>query len=267
MRIIRFIDDYGRICYGHNYEDGFAILLDGELFAELTDTGEKTRVNKLLAPLEPAAILCIGLNFHQHAEETGIKLPGHPVLFMKNPASLNNPGDPIVIPAACTDPPEVDYEVELAVVLGMSAKNVSASDALDYVFGYTIANDVSARRWQKHAGGMQWTRGKSFDTFCPLGPALVTSDEITDPQSLQIKSCINGEVMQDAHTSDMIFSVAEIIEYLSDGTTLLPGTVILTGTPSGVGFARKPPVYLKPGDTVEMYIEGIGKLVNPVVSS
>ncbi|MCD6186463.1 MAG: fumarylacetoacetate hydrolase family protein [Deltaproteobacteria bacterium] len=231
------------------------------------DTDKTITVKKLLAPIKPVAILCIGLNFHQHAAETGLKPPKYPVLFMKNPASINNPGDPVVIPKSCFNPPEVDYEAELAVIIGKTAKNISAEQALNYVFGYTIANDISARRWQKKAGGMQWTRSKSFDTFCPLGPTIITADEIPNPQNLQIKCNLNDKVMQDAVTSDMIFSVAEIIEYLSEETTLLPGTLILTGTPSGVGFARNPPVYLKPGDKVEITIKGIGSLVNPVVAS
>ena len=231
------------------------------------DTDKTITVKKLLAPIKPVAILCIGLNFHQHAAETGLKPPKYPVLFMKNPASINNPGDPVVIPKSCFNPPEVDYEAELAVIIGKAAKNISAEQALNYVFGYTIANDISARRWQKKAGGMQWTRSKSFDTFCPLGPTIITADEIPNPQNLQIKCNLNDKVMQDAVTSDMIFSVAEIIEYLSEETTLLPGTLILTGTPSGVGFARNPPVYLKPGDKVEITIKGIGSLVNPVVAS
>jgi len=144
MHIIRFTDENDKVCYGHKYIDDTAVLLDG-----LKTTGEKARVKKLLAPVEPAAILCIGLNYHQHAKETGAKLPKYPVLFMKNPAALNNPGDPIIIPPLCKDPLEVDYEVELAVVIGKAAKNVPADKALDYVLGYTIANDVSARRWQK----------------------------------------------------------------------------------------------------------------------
>ena len=184
---------------------------------------------------------------------------------MKNPASLTNPGDPIVIPQSCMDPMEVDYEIELAVVIGKPAKNVPADKALDYIFGYTVANDDSARRWQKNAGGGQWIRGKSFDTFCPLGPALVTSDTINDPQNLALETIVNGKIMQKTNTSDMIFSVAEIIEYLSSGMTLLPGTVILTGTPSGVGFVQKPSAYLKPGDMVEMTIEQIGTLTNRVI--
>ena len=265
MHIIRFLDENDRICYGHKYIDDTAVLLDGHLYDGLKKTREKKRVKKLLAPVEPAAILCIGLNYHQHAKETGATLPRYPVLFMKNPAVLNNPGDPIKIPPLCMDPLEVDYEVELAVVIAKAAKNVPEDIALDYVLGYTIANDVSARRWQKNAGAGQWVLGKSFDTFCPLGPCLVTTDEITDPQTLQIKCILNENIMQDTNTSDMIFSVAEIIEFLSSIMTLLPGTVILTGTPSGVGFVRNPPVFLKPGDTVKMTIDKIGTLSNPVV--
>jgi 2-keto-4-pentenoate hydratase/2-oxohepta-3-ene-1,7-dioic acid hydratase in catechol pathway len=266
MRIIRFLDENNNICFGHNYENDSAVILTGELFGELRDTGRKIRVKKLLAPVVPTAIMCIGLNYKEHAGETGLKLPEYPVLFMKNPAAVANPGDPIIIPHVCTRGPEVDYEIELAVVIGKTAKNVSASDALNYVLGYTIGNDVSARRWQMHAGSGQWIRGKSFDTFCPLGPVLVTRDEISDPQSLQLTCYLNGQVMQNANTSVMIFTVAQLIAYLSEDTTLLPGTVILSGTPSGVGFVRKPPVYLKQGDILELKIDGIGILINPVTA-
>ncbi|MFC1798539.1 fumarylacetoacetate hydrolase family protein [Thermodesulfobacteriota bacterium] len=265
MKIIRFIDEQDHICYGHNYTGETAVLLEGALFGELQDTGPQVRVKKILAPLDPRALLCIGLNYHEHAGETGFELPKYPILFMKNPAALAHPGDPIVIPTCCTKAPEVDYEVELAVVIGKAAKNVSSAEALQYILGYTPANDVSARRWQFHAGERQWDRGKSFDTFCPLGPEIITADEIPDPQTLQIKCILNGETMQDANTSDMIFSVAEIIAYLSTDMTLLPGTVILTGTPSGVGFTRKPPVYMMPGDTVEILIDGFRPLISPVV--
>ena len=165
------------------------------------------------------------------------------------------------------NPLQVDFEVELAVVIGRAAKNISAAKALDYVLGYTIGNDVSARRWQKHGGGGQWVRGKSFDTFCPLGPELVTKDLVPDPQQLRLQCCLNGELMQDANTADMIFSVAELIEYLSDSMTLLPGTVIMSGTPSGVGFARQPPVFLKPGDSLELTIDNLGTLCNPVAEA
>lgn len=158
----------------------------------------------------------------------------------------------------------MDYECELAVVIGKTAHNVSKADALKHVLGYTCGNDVSARDWQKHGGGGQWCRGKSFDTFCPLGPVLVTADEILDPNSLAIKTVLNGETMQDWNTDDMIFDVPTLIEFLSGSTTLMPGTVIMTGTPHGVGMARTPPVFMKHGDTVSVEIEKIGTLTNPV---
>jgi 2-keto-4-pentenoate hydratase/2-oxohepta-3-ene-1,7-dioic acid hydratase in catechol pathway len=160
----------------------------------------------------------------------------------------------------------VDYECELAVIIGKRAKNVSKADALSYVLGYACANDVSARDWQRDWGGSQWCRGKTFDTFCPLGPCIVTTDEIPDPNALQIKTIVNGETLQDWNTNDMIFDVPTLIEFLSGSTTLLPGTVILTGTPHGVGMARKPPRWLKEGDSVTIEIEKIGQLTNPVVN-
>jgi 2-keto-4-pentenoate hydratase/2-oxohepta-3-ene-1,7-dioic acid hydratase in catechol pathway len=264
MRIVRFIDDKGQIRYGHNYENGTAALLEGDIISGLRQTGENCRVKKLLAPVAPPAIFGIGLNYRQHAVETGMEAPRYPVLFMKNPASVTHPADPIRLHPCCMEPPEVDYEAELAVVIGRAAKDVAAADALNYVIGYTVANDVSARRWQGKRGAGQWVRGKSFDTFCPLGPELVTTDELGDPQNLRVTCTLNGQVMQDANTSDMIFPVAELIAYLSTGATLLPGSVILTGTPSGVGFTRKPPVFLMPGDTIEVSVEGIGTLSNPV---
>jgi 2-keto-4-pentenoate hydratase/2-oxohepta-3-ene-1,7-dioic acid hydratase in catechol pathway len=171
------------------------------------------------------------------------------------------------LPAACEHGPEVDYEAELAVVIGSTCRDVDPDTALDHVFGYTCANDVSARRWQKHGGGGQWIRGKSFDTFCPLGPFLVSADEIPDPQALAIGCRVNGRVMQAGTTADMIFPVRELIAFLSRDTTLLPGTVILTGTPAGVGFARQPPVFLADGDEVTISIERIGDLTNPVQDS
>jgi 2-keto-4-pentenoate hydratase/2-oxohepta-3-ene-1,7-dioic acid hydratase in catechol pathway len=177
---------------------------------------------------------------------------------------LQNPGDPIEIPVTAASD-EVDYECELAVVIGTPCKNVKAASALSYVLGYTCGNDVSARDWQLKWGGGQWCRGKTFDTFCPLGPCLVTADEIPDPQTLAIRTILNGETVQDWNTNDMIFSVAQIIEFLSASNTLPPGTVILTGTPHGVGMASKPPRWLKPGDTVTIDIEHIGQLTNLVV--
>jgi 2-keto-4-pentenoate hydratase/2-oxohepta-3-ene-1,7-dioic acid hydratase in catechol pathway len=267
MRIVRFLDENDQVCYGHDFREGQATLLKGELLAELQDRGERIFVKKLLAPLQPVAILCIGLNYRQHAAETGTKLPEYPVLFMKNPAAIAHPGDPIILPTVCLNPPQVDYEAELVAVIGKPVRNVSAANALDYVLGYTAANDVSARWWQLNAGASQWIRGKSFDTFCPLGPELITADEVPDPQNLRLRSILNNEVMQDGNTSDMIFPVRELIEFLSQGTTLLPGTVILTGTPSGVGFVRQPPVFLKPGDIVSIELDEVGVLTNPVVKA
>jgi 2-keto-4-pentenoate hydratase/2-oxohepta-3-ene-1,7-dioic acid hydratase in catechol pathway len=184
---------------------------------------------------------------------------------MKNIAAVQNPGDPIILPRHLRSD-EVDYECELAVVIGERCRNASQADALKYVRGYTCANDVSARDWQKRRSGGQWCRAKSFDTFCPLGPVLVTPDEIPNPNALNIRTLVNGEVLQQSNTGDMIFDVPTLIEFLSGSTTLLPGTVILTGTPSGVGMARTPARWLQPGDVVTVEIEKIGALTNPVVA-
>ncbi|MEX2316570.1 MAG: fumarylacetoacetate hydrolase family protein [Pirellulales bacterium] len=264
MKIIRFLDERSQVGLGRQHDDGRATLLEGDLFGQLRDTEEPAIVNKLLAPLAPAAILCIGLNYRKHAEEGGKPVPEHPVLFMKMPSAVQNPGDPIVLPRRLRSD-KVDYECELAVVIGRECKNVGRENALDYVLGYTCGNDVSARDWQAEWGGGQWCRGKSFDTFCPLGPCLVTGDEITEPNSLKIKTLLNGQAMQDWTTADMIFDVPTLIEFLSGSTTLRPGTVIMTGTPHGVGFARKPPAWLKAGDEVSVEIERIGRLTNGVV--
>jgi 2-keto-4-pentenoate hydratase/2-oxohepta-3-ene-1,7-dioic acid hydratase in catechol pathway len=264
MKIIRYIDDGSRVRLGQQHDDGRVSVLEGSLFDQLTDTGRPATVRKLLVPLEPAAILCIGLNYRKHAEEGGKPVPAHPVLFMKTPAAVQNPGDPIVLPRRLRSN-KVDYECELAAIIGRECKNATKADALDYVFGYTCGNDVSARDWQAEWGGGQWCRGKTFDTFCPLGPCLVTADEIKNPNALKIKTLLNGEAMQDWTTEDMIFDVPTLIEFLSGSTTLRPGTVIMTGTPHGVGFARKPPVWLKAGDEVTVEIEKIGRLTNRVV--
>ena len=265
MKIIRYQSPTGEIGFAQEQAGGAFTKLRGTLFDSLEATTEPAPVAKRLAPLAPTAILCIGLNYRQHAVETNSPLPDFPVLFFKNPASVQNPGDPIVLPRWLSSA-KVDYECELAVVIGRHAKNVPRAQALDYVLGYTCANDVSARDWQKEGGGSQWCRGKSFDTFAPLGPVLVTSDEIPNPNSLRIRTLIGDETLQDSSTSDMIFDIPTLIEFLSGSTTLLPGTVILTGTPQGVGIARKPPRFLQPGDTVTVDIEGIGALANPVVA-
>ncbi len=263
MKIVRYLDGGGRERYGALNADGSVVLCESDPFQGLQSTGEAAEVQKLLAPIEPTQILCIGLNYRRHAEETGAKLPEWPVLFVKGLNAVQHANDPIQIPTHLPSA-EVDYEAELAVVIGERCKNVSRDDALDYVLGYTCANDVSARDWQKRKGGGQWCRGKIFATFCPLGPYLVTRDEIPNPNALRIRATVNGEVRQDANTDDMIFDVAALIEFLSGSTTLLPGTVILTGTPSGVGMAMDPPRWLAPGDEVTVEIEGIGTLTNRV---
>jgi 2-keto-4-pentenoate hydratase/2-oxohepta-3-ene-1,7-dioic acid hydratase in catechol pathway len=263
MKITRFLS-HGREHLGRLHDDGCTTLLAGELLGSLHDTGTVVRVEKLLAPIDPRDILCIGLNYRRHAAETGAPPPAHPVLFLKNSGAVQNPGDPIVLPRALRSD-QVDYECELAVVIGKRCHNVARADALGHVLGYTCANDVSARDWQKQGGGGQWCRGKTFATFCPLGPAIVTTDEIPDPNKLAIRTVLNGETMQDGNTDDMIFDVPALIEFLSASMVLNPGTVILTGTPHGVGVARTPPVFLGPGDSVTVEIESIGSLTNPVV--
>ena len=263
MKIIRYSDSSGQIHHAAQQADGSALAIEGCIFGSYTVTDRKADVAKLLAPVDPRAILCIGLNYKFHAEESGMAIPPHPVLFMKSPGAVQNPGDPILLPSVLKSD-SVDYECELAVVIGKAARNVSKADALNYVLGYTCANDVSARDWQKNGGGGQWCRGKTFDTFCPLGPVLVTADEIPNPNALGIKTILNGEAVQDWNTNDMIFDVPTLIEFLSADTTLLPGTVIITGTPQGVGMARTPPLWMKAGDSVTVEIEGIGSLTNPV---
>ena len=207
----------------------------------------------------PGKIVCVGLNYLDHAQETEQELPKAPLLFAKWPNTLIGDGDPIVLPDASQ---EVDYEAELGVVIGTTAKHVSEADALDHVAGYICLNDVSARDLQFADG--QWTRGKSPDTFCPIGPRLVPREEIDDPQALGIRCILNGETMQDSSTAQMIFSVAEIIAYVSQVITLEPGDLIATGTPAGVGVFRDPKVLLKDGDEVSIEIDGLGTLTNPV---
>ena len=216
---------------------------------------------KLLAPVPlPRKIIAIGLNYRDHATETGAAIPDKPIVFAKYPNTVCAPGDPIRIPPITR---KADYEAELGVVIGSPAKEVDEASALDHVFGYLNVHDVSARDLQFSEGG-QRTRSKSLDTFAPMGPYLVTADEMPDPQALGIRCLLNGEVVQDSNTREMIFPVASLIAFLSQGMTLWPGDVIATGTPAGVGTARKPPVYLKPGDEVIVEVEGLGSLTNPV---
>jgi len=264
MKIIRYADKQNAINYAIQHTDGCTERLEGCIYENPKPTGASADVAKLLAPVEPTTIFCIGLNYRRHAEETGSRIPDHPVLFMKSPAALQHPGDPIEIPTSLASH-QVDYECELAIVIGKKCKNATRANALDFVLGYTCANDVSARDWQKDFGGSQWCRGKTFDTFVPLGPCLVTPHEIPNPNALGIRTILNGEAVQDWNTNDMIFDVPAIIEFLSGSTTLLPGSVILTGTPHGVGMASTPPRWLKPGDTVSIEIDSIGTLTNPVI--
>ena len=264
MRIVRFLSG-GREHLGRLVDERSAVPLEGGLLGPRRDEagGGPLPIEKLLAPLVPADILCIGLNYREHAAESGSAIPQNPVLFIKAGNTLNHPFDPIPIPRRSQ---QIDYEGELAVVIGRTAKHVSRARALEYVLGYTCANDVSARDWQrdKALGGGQFARGKSFDGFCPVGPWVVTADEVPDPNALRLRTVLNGRVVQDGTTADMIFDVPALIESLSSTMTLRPGAVILTGTPPGVGFARTPPLWLKAGDTVAVEIEGIGRLENPV---
>lgn len=212
-----------------------------------------------LNPIDrPGKIVCVGLNYLDHCRETNTPPPERPLLFSKFTTSINDPTGDIVWAGALTR--EVDFEAELAVIIGRRCRNAGETEALDYVAGYTAANDVSARDLQMGDG--QWVRGKSLDTFCPLGPVMVTADEIGDPQRLAIRSTLNGQVMQNSHTSEMIFPVAALIAFCSQAFTLEPGDVLLTGTPHGVGFVREPQVYMQNGDVVVVEIEGIGRLEN-----
>ncbi|MBU2494929.1 MAG: fumarylacetoacetate hydrolase family protein [Candidatus Omnitrophota bacterium] len=215
-------------------------------------------VKRFLPPVEPPNIIALGLNYVEHAKEGKWDLPLAPVIFLKATTSLAGHLASIILPAEA--PSEVDYEVELTIVIGKEAKNVPEEKALDYVFGYTCGNDVSARDCQMRTD-KQWARAKSFDTFAPTGPVIETE---LDPSGLAVQSRLNGKVMQAGNTRDLIFKVPAIVSYLSRQMTLLPQTLIMTGTPPGVGFARKPPVFLKPGDRIEVQIEGIGILINPV---
>lgn len=214
-------------------------------------------------PVErPGKIIAIGLNYRDHAKEADTSSPLQPVVFAKFSSSLIPSGEPIRIPQSC---PQVDYEAELAVVIGRTARGVSAADAMDYVMGYTGMNDVTDREAQSSDG--QWVRSKSYDTFGPIGPRVVPAAAIPDPQNLSVRCWLNGELVQDGHTSDMIFGVAELIAYLSDSMTLDPGDVITTGTPAGVGAFRAVPIFLKAGDEVTVEIESIGRLTNPVIAA
>jgi 2-keto-4-pentenoate hydratase/2-oxohepta-3-ene-1,7-dioic acid hydratase in catechol pathway len=261
MILVRLETESAPVWAARQGDEFFAVKwIDGTPMA----TDERVNGARLLAPVDPPVILAIGLNYRHHAEETGAEIPKFPVLFVKTPNTLIGPEEPILLPKKLASH-KVDFEGELAFVISKKAKNVPKEQAMDYVLGFTIANDVSARDWQKDWGGSQWIKGKSFDNFCPVGPNLVTPDEFDDWRRLSLKTTVSGKLMQDWYTDDLIFDIPTLIEFLSGSTTLLPGTLVLTGTPQGVGVARTPPRFLHAGDIVEVEIEGIGCLRNPVI--
>lgn len=267
MKICRFLSFNNEERYGvyNPSQPDEAAIIEGSLYGAPRVSERVEKIKRFLPPVTPVAIFALGLNYGKHALETGAKTPFIPVVFMKSATSAIGHGETIFLPAA--GPEQVDYEGELAVVIGKGGKNIAPAQALDHVLGYTCANDVSARDWQMDkARGQkgQWVRGKSFDTFCPLGPALITPDEMSCPNRLRLRTFLNGKIVQDANTEDMIFHLPEIISDLSRSLTLLPGTVIVTGTPEGVGYTRQPPLFLRDGDEVMVDIEGIGRLSNPV---
>jgi 2-keto-4-pentenoate hydratase/2-oxohepta-3-ene-1,7-dioic acid hydratase in catechol pathway len=236
--------------------DAVAAAVEGAAATPLSDA-------RRIAPLRPGKVVAIGLNYLDHIREAGMDTPTQPLVFAKFPSSVIGPGDQIVLDAAITE--RADWEVELTAVIGRRLRNVSVKEALDGVFGYTVANDVSARDVQ--FGDGQWVRGKSLDTFCPVGPSIVTADEIADPQALKLSTRVNGETVQDSNTSEMVFGVAELIAFCSRSFTLEPGDLLLTGTPWGCGEFMDPVRSLRPGDVVETEVEGIGVLRNPVVAA
>jgi 2-keto-4-pentenoate hydratase/2-oxohepta-3-ene-1,7-dioic acid hydratase in catechol pathway len=266
QKIVRFQDEAGEEHFGvftDATEARCRVARRGAASGRMQLTSEEVAVDLVLPPVDPPAVYCIGLNYVDHAAEVKMPMPQFPIVFTKPPSALTGHGSAIVIPRVAASPPEVDYEAELAVVIGRECKNVPASRAMEHVLGYTIANDVTARRWQgAKRGGGQWARAKGFDTFLPLGPFLVPRDEVPDPHNLRIRTLVNGDTVQDGNTASMFFKIPQLIEFLSQGTTLLPGTVICTGTPAGVGYTRG--VYLKRGDVVAIYIDGIGCLRNSV---
>lgn len=272
MKLIRYVTHDGKTHAGILKQDEVIDLrgLDGDLLSLITqgtlpiEEGEHIKLEdvRLLAPLAaPPRLFCIGLNYRDHAIESGMLIPETPVVFFKVASSIVGPEAPVVLPS---NSQQVDYEAELAVVIGEGGFRIPASEAMKHVFGYTILNDVSARDIQLATS--QWSMGKSFPTFCPMGPAIVTADEIKDPHRLNISLSIDGETLQNSSTRELIFGIPALIEYLSSITPLEPGDVISTGTPPGVGLGRTPKRWLKPGETMTVAIEGLGELRNPVIA-
>lgn len=250
LRAVAFhIEDYNEHFFSNNGLGQLAILL-GDPGAKFVDA-DGVRLGAPIA--RPSKIICVGANYADHAKEFGRDVPKEPILFSKATTAINGPHDPVELPDGAQ---VVDSEAELAVVIGRKASSVKAADALDYIAGYTVLNDVTERIVQKANG--QWFRGKGFDTFCPMGPWLVTKDEVPDPDNLKVWGKHNGTVLQDGSTADMMFGIPSLIEYITQGMTLLPGDVISTGTPDGIGSARDPQVLMRPGDVVEVGVDGVG---------
>lgn len=263
MKLVRTRKPSGEIVWVDEIASGAGILIEGDIFGSYRTTEEGVPIRERLAPFDPPAIIGIAKNYARHAMEFDAALPERPVFFMKLPGSVLGSGAAVQIPKSAGST-KLDYEAELAVVIGRSCRNVQPEEAWETIFGFTCANDISARDWQKEWGGGQFCRGKSFDTFCPVGPRLVTRDEFSPDHFFPIRGYLNDTLVQQSTTQDLIFSIPELISFLSQSTTLPAGTLILTGTPSGVGMARNPPRYLKEGDVFTVEIEGIGRLISPV---
>ncbi|KXJ95769.1 fumarylacetoacetate hydrolase family protein [Microdochium bolleyi] len=277
-RLVRFLATDGNVYYGDAIlPDGSetndishtqrAHIITGSIFGKHEVTDQVAEVRLLLSPLareDVQTVRCLGLNYARHAKESNMAIPKYPVLFYKPVTSLSGPTDPIPVHALAQEGEGLDFECELVVVIGKTCRDVSEADALDHVLGYAVGNDVSHRDWQIAKGGGQWSLGKGFDGWAPFGPGIVSSSLIKDPQKLRISTQLNGKTVQDSNTSDMIFNIRQTIAFLSKGTTLIPGDLIFTGTPSGVGMGRNPKLWLKDRDVVEVSLEGVGTIKNTV---
>ncbi|EED20367.1 fumarylacetoacetate hydrolase family protein [Talaromyces stipitatus ATCC 10500] len=276
-RLVRFLAKDGQIYYGDAIlpsgkadisQITKARVIKGDIFGEHQVTDQVAEVKLLLAPLARSdikTVRCLGLNYEQHAIESNAPIPKYPVLFYKPVTSIAGPNDDIPVSYMAQEGEGLDYECELVVVIGKEARDVSESKALDYVLGYAVGNDVSHRDWQIKKGGGQWSLGKGFDGWAPFGPGIVSSKLIRDPNTLDISTKLNGKIVQSSNTKDQIFGVAKTIAFISQGTTLLPGDVIFTGTPQGVGMGRKPQLWLKDGDHVEVSLQDVGTCSNRVI--
>ncbi|KAK2750256.1 hypothetical protein FQN55_002401 [Onygenales sp. PD_40] len=276
-RLIRFLAKDGRTYYGDAIlppgttdisKSTHARLITGDIFGTHALTAHTLPISRLLSPLSRTdlkTVRCLGLNYAQHAAESNLPIPTYPVLFFKPPTAIGGPTDPIPIPPIAQEADGVDYECELVIVIGKEARDVSEADALEYVLGYAVGNDVSHREWQLKRGAGQWGLGKGFDGWAPFGPGIVSTELLGDAGKLAIETRLNGEVVQRSSTEDMIFGVRRTVAFLSRGTTLVPGDVIFTGTPQGVGMGRTPPLWLKNGDKVQVSLEGVGTCENKVV--